>query len=270
MLAVIMRTIKDRKWSILVYILAGILFVWMYVGLFPTFADKKDEFKQVLDAYPESIMETFGVKDAAAIFDSIENFIAVENYTFLWPIMLIALAVSLGGYSIAGEIEKKTIETLLSEPISRLRLFWAKYMTGLALILFFIVVTVMSVIPLCELHNVEYNTMSHITMLGLGALFGWAIFSITTLFSTMFNERSKPFFFSAGILILMYALNIVASLKDSLSDLQYFSFFFYFDPVRALTEQTITWEALLVFGGISIVTTIAAAIIFDKRNITVA
>jgi len=270
MLAVIIRTIKDRKWSILVYILAGVLFVWMYVGMFPTFSDKKEEFKQVMDAYPESIMETFGVKDAAAIFDNIENFIATENYSFLWPIMLIALAVSLGGYSIAGEIERKTIETLLSEPISRLRLFWAKYIAGLVLILFFVIITVLSLIPLCELHNVEYNTMSHITMLGLGSLFGWAIFSITTLFSALFNEKSKPYFFSVGILILMYALNIVASLKDNLSDLKYGSFFYYFDSTRALLDQTITWEALLIFGGISVVTTIAAAIIFDRRNITVA
>lgn len=264
------RTIKDRKWSILVYVLAGVLFVWMYVGMFPTFADKKEEFKQVLDAYPESMMETFGVKDATAIFNSIENFIATENYSFLWPIMLVALAVSLGGYSIAGEIERKTIETLLSEPISRLKLFWAKYFAGMALILFFIIVTVLSIIPLCELYNVEYNIESHFAMLILGVLFGWAIFSITTLFSALFNEKSKPYFFSVGILILMYALNIVANLKDNFSDLKYGSFFFYFDPEKALVDHTITWEALLVFGGIAIVTSFIAAIIFDRRNITVS
>lgn len=265
-----MRTIKDRKWSILVYILTGVLFMWMYVGMFPTFADKQEEFKQIMEAYPESMMESFGVKDAAAIFENIENFVSTENYSFLWPIMMIALAVSIGGYSIAGEIEKKTIETLLSEPISRLKLFWSKYIAGLALITVFSVFTILSVFPLCELHGVAYNTESHFIMLGLGLLFGWAIFSITTLFSTLFNERSKPYFFSVGLLILMYALNIVANLKDNLADLKYFSFFYYFDASKALTEQTITWETLLVFGGIAILTTAFAAIIFDRRNITVA
>ncbi len=265
-----MRTIKDRKWSLLIYVLAGVLFVWMYISMFPTFSDMKEEFSQVLEVYPESIMETFGVKDAAAIFDNIENFLAAENYSFLWPIMLIALAVSIGGYSIAGEIERKTIETLLSEPISRVKLFWAKYFSGMTIVLLFIIITVLSVVPICELYNVEYNIKANLMMLGLGALFGWALYSLTTFFSSLFSEKSKPSFITVGLLILMYAINIVASLKENLSDLKYGSFFYYFDSAKALSEKTISLETILVFGGVAIISTVLAVIIFDKRNITVS
>ncbi len=270
MLSILIQTMKERKWSMVAYVFAGVLFVWMYVAMFPTFAENKEEFNKVLEAYPESIMETFGIENAAAIFDSIENFMVAENYSFLWPIMLIALAVSIGGHAIAGEIEKKTIETLLSEPISRAKLFWSKYISGMTLISIFSIITVLSVIPLAELYNVDYNTEGHMTMLGLGLLFGWAIYSLATLFSTLFNEKAKPYFITVGILILMYALNIVASLKDSLSDLKYGSFFYYFDSAKALSERAIDLETILVFGGVAVISTIIAVIIFENRNITVS
>ena len=127
MLTVFLRTIKIRFWATLVYIIVGVLFVWMFVGMFPSFADKADDLNQLMELYPEKMMEAFGVKDAVSIFASVENFLAVENYSFLWPILAIALAISLGGFSVAGEIERKTIEFLLAQPISRSGLFWGKY-----------------------------------------------------------------------------------------------------------------------------------------------
>lgn len=270
MLSIFLQTIKDRKWSVIVYIITAILFVWMYVAMFPSFADKKEEFEKVMEAYPESMIETFGIKDAASIFENIENFLAVENYSFLWPIMLIALCVSIGGYTIAGEVERKTIETLLSQPIDRIKLYWAKYLSGLVIIAIFSIVTIMSVIPLAKLYNVSYQLTSHFFMLIIGLLFALSVYSLTVLFSTIFNERSKPYFMTIGILIIMYALNIVSGLKDDYDNLKYASFFYYFDPAKALSEQQIGIEAVLIFCGISVISALLGLIIFKNKNIIVS
>ncbi len=269
-MSIILRTLKDRKWSLAVYIVAGVLFLWMYVGMFPTFADKREQFDQLMNAYPESMMEAFGVKNAAAIFNSIENFLAVENYSMLWPIIAIALAVSLGGYSIAGEIERKTIETLLSQPLSRSKIFWAKYLAGMIVIALFSMITIYAIIPLANIYNVKYNFEANTKMLLLGFIFSWAIFSLATLFSSIFSEKSKAYFVTAGIIVVMYALNIVSALKDNLSDLKYGSFFYYFNSSKALTENIIPSTSLWVFGMVIIVSTVISVATFNRRNITVS
>ena len=270
MSAIFLRTIKDRLVSTLVYIIGEIGFIWMYVAIFPSMEGQADELSQAFAAYPESLMKAFGISDMAAMFRKIENFLATENYSFLWPILAVALVVSIGGYSIAGEIERKTIETLLAQPISRIKIFISKYFSGLLIFTVFTAMTVFSIIPLAKIHGVDYFLEAHTKMFVLGLLFGGAIYSMTTLFSALFSERAKTYFFSVGIIIVMYALNIVASLKDNLSDLKYFSFFHYFDTNKALVDNQIDPLAYYIFGGVMIGSTLLAALIFNRRNITVS
>ncbi len=73
----------------------------------------------------------------------------------------------------------------------------------------------------------------------------------------------------SGLFIVgMYVLNIVASLKDSLSDLKYASFFYYYNPLKAFAYGNIDKWTFLVFGIVILITFIFGLIIFAKRDIT--
>jgi len=48
--------------------------------------------------------------DMQSFLASIEGFLAAENYSIMWPIILIILTLSLGASAIAGEIEEGTME----------------------------------------------------------------------------------------------------------------------------------------------------------------
>jgi ABC-2 type transport system permease protein len=270
MLAVFLRTLKSRRLTIIIYTAVGVLFLWMYVGMFPSFSNKTEEFNQLMQAYPESFMKAFGIEDATKIFSNIENFLAMENYSFLWPILAVALVVSVAGFSIAGEVEKKTIETLLAQPISRAKLFWGKYLAGVAIIAAFSILSIFAVIPLCKIHGVSYNTGAHFKMLIIGILFCWAIYSLTSLFSAISSERARPYFISVGILVVMYAIKIVASLKENLENLKYFSFFHYLDAAKILGRNELDYYAIIVFALVIVVSTIFAQIVFEQRDITVS
>lgn len=97
MSAIFFRTIKDRRIMLLIYCLGVVGFLWMYVGLFPSFADKKEEFNQLMQYYPADFMKAFGITEAAQIFSTLENFLAMEQFGIIWPIIVVALAVTLGG-----------------------------------------------------------------------------------------------------------------------------------------------------------------------------
>jgi ABC-type transport system involved in multi-copper enzyme maturation permease subunit len=155
-------------------------------------------------------------------------------------------------------------------PVSRIKIFFAKYLGGLALTAVFTALSVFAVIPLAAAYHVDYQASHYVTTFVIGLLFAWAIMSIAFFFSVVFNSKGKAYFIPVGILIVMYVFKIISSLKDNFKDLQYTSFFYYFDANKSLIDNKIDHWSYLVFGGVIIVFTIIAVIWFSKRDIAVS
>jgi len=264
------RTIKDRRLILIIFIVICILFLWLYISLFPVLQSQAEQLQKLLETYPASFGDAFGFKNSALFFSNLENYLSTEMFTFMWPILLISLLVSAGGYSIAGEIEKGTIETLLAQPLSRLKLFFAKYLAGFSLLVIFTTLSIVFVFPLALAYRIDFSFVNYIYLWIGGNLFGLAILSLASMFSAIFSEKGKVYFVSVGLLVLMYALNIIASLKDSLDSLKYISFFHYFDPNVLLGEKKLDWLTLVVFLGFSLACIIIAILVFRKRDVSVA
>lgn len=261
------QTIKDKKWSLLIYSLAVILFLWMYIALFPTFKDQMSNLEAYMKSLPESIMKAFGFELQA--FRTLEGFLASEQFSLIWPIMLIALVTSCSSTYLGGEIEKKTIGILLSQPVSRIKIFFGKYLAGVSYLIIFTAVSIFSIFPLAQIYSIGYNTERFYKLCLVSFLFGLALFSLSMFFSAIFSEKNKPIFISVSLLILMYFLNIISGLKENLDKLKYFSFFYYYQPPQILNHNNIDKWTWWVFGGTIIITIILGLIWFNKRDIKI-
>ncbi len=246
---------------------ASLGFLWMYVSLFPSFSKTGEQMLDYMKSFPEGLMKAFGMTDLASMFLNIENFLATEQFSIIWPLMLIFLVSAFAGASLSGEIEKGTIEYLLAKPISRLKLFFSRYFAGAAALMIFCIFSILTIAPLSKIYNVATVFKNHLIFGILALLFGMCIFSLTAFFSAIFSERSKTYMFSGGILICMYVFNILASLKDNLDFLKYFSFFHYYNVNQALTQGRIETLSWLVFLLSSALCAILAAYFFKKRDI---
>lgn len=269
MISVVLRTLKNRRLSIFAYSLSSVLFMWLYIALFPSFSKNQQDFDKLLEAYPEEIFKSLGIDKADFTLSRIESYLATEHFSFMWPIMLIILAVSFGSAMIAGEVEKGTIEVLLSQPISRLKLYISKYFAGVITVVFFAAVSVYAIVPLAAIYNVKYNLGNFNVMMILAVLFGLAVFSISMLATSLFSEKSKASFAVGGFLILSYVANVVSAFVDSLDKLKYLSMFHYFDFSKALNHGEMDINAIWVFGGITILATILGALWFQRRDIAI-
>jgi ABC-2 type transport system permease protein len=267
MFNIFLRTIKERKWTVLIYCIGVLLFLWMYIALFPTFKGQMANLEQYMKAFPESFMKAFGFE--IQYFGTLEGYLASEQFSFIWPIMLIALMVSMGSSFLAGEIEKGTIAILLSQPISRIKIFLSKYLTGFFYLIIFTTVSIISIFPLARAYDITYNTERFCKLGLVSFLFGLAIFSLSMLFSALFSEKSKPTFIVVGILLVMYFINIVSGLKENLDKLKYFSFFYYFKPPEVLNHNVIDKWTWWVFLGTFVISTILALIWFKKKDIAI-
>lgn len=267
MLTIFWRTIKDRRLSLLIYCIASLLFIWMYIALFPSISESFGAMEKMLESFPKGFLDAFGFD--AKSFVTFEGYIGSEEFTLIWPIMIIALTVSSAGGAIAGEVEKGTAEIILSQPISRLKVFFSKYMAAVLMLAIFIFISVGSIFPFAAFYNIAIKSENFIKLGFLGFMLGMAILSLSMLFSSLFSDKGRANFIPAGILILMYVINIIAGLQENLKNLKYISFFYYYNPSKLLVHGQLDNLAWWVFLGTFIVATTLAAFWFSKRDIAV-
>ncbi|KKR34513.1 MAG: hypothetical protein UT66_C0022G0006 [candidate division CPR2 bacterium GW2011_GWC1_39_9] len=263
MFPIFLRTIKNKRTAIIAYIVSGIAFLLMYIPIYPSFASSGKQLVEIMKNYPQGFLKAFGIEDIAQAFLSLEGYLSTEHFGFVWPLVLIFLALSFAGNSIAGEIEKGTMEVVLSQPISRLKIYFGKYLGGLGAIVLFVTTSIFASIPIAAIFNVHYVAKGYIYMTILGVLFGIAIYGLAMLCSSFASDKGKANFMTGGVLIAMYVLNILSGLKSNLDDLKYLSFFHYFNASGALLNYKIDSIAILVF----VLTTIIASSQSSLRTI---
>lgn len=263
------RTLKDKRTSLIAYTVGASATVWMYIALFPAIQQQAEQLNKLLDAYPKGFMEAFGFNGTQALFSTLEAFMSTEYFSFFWPIMVITMMIAFANLMVVGEIEKGTIELSLAQPVSRLKLFFTRYFAGVAYFMFFNTISVFVMIPIARIYNIGYQLENYYTILGVSTLCGLAIFSLATFCSTLFSEKGKAVAVSASVLLSMYVLNIVSTLKDTLKDVRYFSIFYYFNPAKVFGNNEIVQYSVPVFVGIIVVFTLAAAWWFNRRDIAV-
>lgn len=265
MYTLIVRYLKDKKTAIIAYSVAEILFVTMYVSLFPALKKQSEELQKLLATYPKELYSVFQIQDLN--FSTLEKFLGLEQYSFMWPILAIILVISLAGGALANEVNRGTIGNILAKPVSRMQLYFARYIAGVKAFAIFVIISIFCVIPIAAIFQVDFVAKAYAALSVLCFLFGLAIYSIAYMFSALFSDKGKVYMLSAGIVVVMYVLNVVASLRESLKGLRYASFFYYFDFNTALNQYYIRWLALVVFLGIAVVCTALGAYIFKKRDI---
>jgi ABC-type transport system involved in multi-copper enzyme maturation permease subunit len=184
MVAVFRRILKDKRNSLIAYLFGSVVFVEMYLSLFPTLKQQADMLNKLLESYPKGLMSAFGFEGTAAFFSTVENFMSTEFFTLFWPILTITLMVSFANSMIVAEIEKGTIETVLAQPFSRLKIFFSRYLGGAFYFAIFSGVSIFSIVLFSALHGFDYQLQNYFTIWGVGFLFGMAIFSIACFFSS--------------------------------------------------------------------------------------
>lgn len=269
MLAFFRRMILDKYKAFIAYSVSTIALMEMYVALFPSIKQQSAQIDQMMRSFPPELFSAINMDASSLSFSTLESYMSTEYMSFLWPILAIIFAISIAHYIAVNEIDRGTIETLASLPTSRIRIFVERYFAGLLLLAAFTAISLLGIIPLANMHGINYVLANYLTAAGGSFLFVWAIYSLAILISVLFSEKGKASMVTGGIVTLMYVLSIIAGLKDSLKNLQYFSFFHYFSGTELLAKNAIPNYMLLALGGFAIIASLVALMIFRKRDLSV-
>jgi len=263
------RMLRDKWKTFVIYVLASIAFLEMYIALFPAISKQAGQFSQLLKTMPPELFRAMNMDPSSLSFGNLQSYLSTEYMSFLWPILAIILAISLASYISVNEIDKGTIETLASLPARRSRIFIERYVAGLLVLAGFCVISIFGAIPLAIFHNTEFILANFLTASVGSFLFIWAVYSLAVLFSVIFSEKGKSTMATGGALILMYVINIISVLQSDLKNLQYVSLFHYYKGSELLAMNIYPEYAALALGVFAVVATLSALFWFNRRDLSV-
>ena len=177
--------------------------------------------------------------------------------------------LSIAAGAVATELERGTLDLVLSRPVGR-----RAYLLGKA----GAVVVAVSVVKAAGLVGV---LVARATIHGVGAIsadriplaFGssWVFFvalgMVGLLISATSSLRGRAIGLSVGVIVALFFANFIGLLIDEASGLRYASPFHYFQPGEILSGGGSIGD-VVVLAGLAVVAAVAALGLFDRRDLS--
>ncbi len=263
---ILTQTLRDRWKSI--GLVTGLIFVFMayYTTVYPATAalDMSQSLGDLLDSPAVKLL-----LGDLQINNSFESFLSIKALVFIaW--IATGFMAWLAAAFLSGEIDHKTIDLLLAQPVRRGNLVVARFaalaVTGVLLIAAALVGTVLSVKAMDIETSIPWLACAMVYMAVLTVTFA----AIALFVSAVLSDGRKVVLISLGLMIVMYFMETVGSIVDLLGPIRYLSIFHY----ARFNEILMTHNASLI--DLSILLVIAAlfvalaAYVFRQRDINVA
>lgn len=264
------KMIRD-KWKVVILFFGGlVVFLEMFMAFYPYIQEKTNEISEIVKAtLPKEMFAAFNLDANLVSFSSLESFLATKYFSMIWPILIIILAIIVANYLIINEIHSGTVESTLSLPTSRKKIFFERYFTGFIMILFVSILSILVVPLMAEINGINYDFSNYIVFSIECALFALTIYSLAIFISMSFIDKGKSNLTIGGILMAMYVLSALALINENLDCIKYFSFFNYFNGTHLMSSDVLDIYSAVVFIGFSLIFTFIAWRLFEKRDLAV-
>lgn len=239
----------------------------LYAGgitlFYPTILENSAEFEKILEIYPRELMAAFGIE--GSIGDP-GTFLNSYIFQFLWPLVA-AIAAILLATRLAADAGTGFLDLPLSTRLPRLR-YLAAAIAGQVLALAALAAMTVGAIVAVDLLIEPNFPIDRLVLAGVHALLlGLAIAGVTTLLGVAMLDRGKAGGLAAGILIVMYLVNILAELSSDIADLGRLSAFRYFNLKSLIDTGTYPVGDSLLYLAVAIASWLVALWAFRRRDL---
>jgi ABC-2 type transport system permease protein len=203
------KTLRDLRKGFIGWTIGTVALVGFVVLSWPFIRDIDMSF---LDQYPAEVRELFN-------FDAINTgpgYLNSQLFTSMLPIMFIVYGIGAGARLLAREEETRTMDVLLSTPLSRTRLMLDKAAgaaTGLMALGVVVFASIWAMAGLADMGvSARYAAGASLAMVLLGLLYGAIAYSVTALT----GKRSMAIAVSVSLAVAGYVFYLMAALVDGL------------------------------------------------------
>ena len=259
------QTVKDYKKTTIIIALLFMAIAAMYCGMFPSFQDT------LLEMSKSGMFEDYAqfLGPAAMDMATYAGFVNLELYQIFWIVILGILLGFIAASQISREIEGKTIDLLMSNPVSRKQIVFEKFIGLIPLMLVINFATMLAVIGITaaigESLDFGYLFLTHV----LSIPYFLAVFAIGILISVIIDEKMKASIFFIGTLMGMYVIDMVSKTSADYEALGYASIIHYVDLYDSLKYGKVDVSGVFVLIAVIVVCLTIAMIYFEHKDIQV-
>ena len=256
------QTIKDYWKSTLILTLLFSGMAALYAGMFPAFEEMMVEMGE------SGALDSFAFIPGYEDMASYVGFLNMEMYQIFWVLILGIIIGFLAASSIAKEIESKTIDILMSNPVSRKQIIIEKFFGLLPMVLIINFVAMLTIMMMTIVIGEDLNFWNLILTHLISLPYFFSIIAIGLFISTLFDEKMKASVVMMAIVVSMFIFDSISEMIPDYETLGLISLKHYFQPYNALKLGQIDATANLILILVTIIALIAAMFYFDWKDIT--
>ncbi len=260
------QAVKSKRVLWATYSAIGLGFLFLYVSVFPSIQSQSVDYNKIFASLPKGLILALNITNETP---TLMGYLSSKHFGLIWLFMIVLVVISYGSFVIAKEIETRTMGFLLSQPINRIKLYFARFGAGAIGLAVFVVFSEIVVWPMAKIFNYSIDGTGVLLVGVAGFLFGLSVLGLSFMISALSSSAARVSAWSGLVMLAMYAIYITSSLVSSLDNLKYLSLFHYIAPGDIVTNNSISLSSIVVFIVFSAITAIIGAVIFQKRQIQV-
>jgi ABC-2 type transport system permease protein len=243
-------------------ITAAIMF-YMGVLIPPLYNFIPEDFINIFSTFPDALVAMVGGVDMGTP----TGFLTGEVFSLVGPIAVIVLTATMGARSLAGEEEKRTMELLLSNPITRAKLILEKVQAMAAYAVAFGAVTFGATLVGVRLAGLDEVGVAGIAavsvMLGL---FGLVFGALAVLFSAATGRRGLATMATTGVALVawfVFSFFPLSATFEPIAGVSPFHWYLGGDPLL----NGMHWAGAGLLAAAFVVLVVASIPLFQRRDL---
>jgi ABC-2 type transport system permease protein len=257
------QTIKDYWRTTFIITLLFMGMAVMYSGMYPSFKEP------LVEMMESGMADSFSFFKGAGDMASYVGFLNLELYQIFWLMILAIMLGFIAASSLSKEIEGKTIDLLMSNPVSRKQIIFEKFVGLIPMFLIINLGTMIAVMGVTVVINEELNFTNLALVHIVSIPYFLAVISIGLLISVILNEKMKAAIVMIAVIVGMYVVESLSQMAPDYEAMGYVSLNHYFNPYDALKFGEVELSGVLVLIAVAVVCLAASLIYFEHKDIQV-
>jgi ABC-2 type transport system permease protein len=260
---IFLHELKAYRKSTIIWSISLILIVALFMSLFPAFTKDVDEFKKLLEGYPEPLRKALGMN-----LNTLFTILGFYCYALTFITLCAAIqAMNIGTSIVSKEVREKTADFLLTKPVTRSKVMTAKLLAAfvsiiITNILYFVAASYMAF--QVKTDEFSFNTFF---LLSLTIFFIQLMFLVMgVIISVLVRKIKSVLTVSLATVFSFYFLGAISATSGDEAK-RYISPFKYFDTAYII-EQSSYETSFLIVGAVIMILFIAVSyLIYTKKDI---
>ncbi|MBI3648249.1 MAG: ABC transporter permease subunit [Actinobacteria bacterium] len=118
------KTLRDQRRGLIGWAGGMVGLVLMYAVFYPSIRENAGQLQKYVQSMPDAMKRMFG---EGLDFGTPVGYLKTELFSVMAPLLLLILSIGAGGRAIAGEEERRTLDLLLANPVTRRRVVLEKF-----------------------------------------------------------------------------------------------------------------------------------------------